>query len=344
MAGCHPSRGRKSSRDGQRLWFAVPVAAMAVLLALSSLPASAYGYGVKEFMKAYRNPKVSRIEVKGDVILSSSLPPLSRNLTILGLGRKRPVIDGRGRYAGIETGSRLTVKNVEFRGFVTRREWGGAAIHSSGTDNVFESCVFRNNRALGKKNQLEDSYGCGGAVSFYDGTWAISKCQFIGNRADSYGGGFYAVSDSNGKITRSTFRNNYSGRRGGAVTVRDSSAAIGGCTFQGNQENGEGGGALSCSKASCVIWGNAFKNNVAKGNGGAIRVFADQDTGSGVFCRGNTFCGNRARNESTSNMYVLVEEDASGVFSFCAPTAPTKTKVDTPKGGVKYGDCRGCPK
>ncbi|GBG69492.1 hypothetical protein CBR_g4185 [Chara braunii] len=343
MAGEHVRRGgRQGSATECCAKVVAQLAIIAVLVLLTSVPA-ACGYGVTEFMRDYNNPSVSRIQVKGDVILTSDLPPLDRNLTIVGVGRKRPVIDGQNKYSGIDTSDVLVVRNVEFRNFVTRRWRGGAAILSSGDNNKFESCVFRNNRAMLNNSDSDSDYGNGGAIYFYSNTWRITKCQFLGNRADWYGGAVYTLGESSGTVSGSVFKDNYSKARGGAITFRGSFARIDKCTFEGNKEDGEGGGALSCSRSGCHISNNAFRNNVAKGDGGAIRFFADDEGGFGVLCKGNTFSGNRATNSSSSNLFVSATEDAGLSWSFCAK-APPQTVIDAPKNATQSGNCRGCPK
>ncbi|GBG69483.1 hypothetical protein CBR_g4177 [Chara braunii] len=317
-----------------------PLATIAVLVLLALVPA-AYGYGVKEFMRDYKNPSVSRIQVSGNVILTSNLPRLERNLTIVGAGRKRPVIDGQNKYSGIATSDVLVVRNVEFRNFVTREGSGGGAIKSFGDNNKLERCVFRNNKAL--SNGSDSDAGDGGAISFYGNTWTITNCEFIGNRADGVGGALWTLGESSGRVTGSVFKNNYSKSRGGAIGFRGSFARVDKCTFEGNKEDGEGGGALSCSRSACYISNTAFRNNVAKGDGGAIRFFGDEEGGFGVLCKGNTFSGNKATNSSSSNIYIRVDEGGGLSWSFCAK-APPNTFIDGPSGSTKNGDCKGCPK
>ncbi|GBG69482.1 hypothetical protein CBR_g4176 [Chara braunii] len=311
------------------------LAVTVVVLALSVLP-EASGYGFIEFLADYKNPQVSRIELKGDVYLSSNLPELSRNVTIIGVGKTRPVIDGQNKYSGIVTHSVLSVRNVEFRNLVTTRFSGGAAILSFG-DNKFESCVFYNNRAFGSGDS-----GNGGAIYFYSNTWRISNCQFIANRASQTGGALYALGESNGKLTGSTFTNNYAKSRGGAVALIGSTATIDKCAFQGNQADGDVGGAVSCSRGGCYISRNSFRNNVVNGTGGAVRFFADDEGGNGVLCKGNTFSGNKAADSSTSNLHIVVTDTLKS-WSFCAK-APAGTKVDAASSAIEYGNCRRCPK
>ncbi|GBG69485.1 hypothetical protein CBR_g4179 [Chara braunii] len=315
---------------------ALALAVTVVVLALSVLP-EASGYGVKEFLADYKNPKVSRIEVKGDVYLTSNLPELSRNVTIVGVGKKRPVIDGQNKYSGIVTDYVLSVRNLEFRNLVTTRFRGGAAILSFGDNNKFENCVFRNNRAFGSGDS-----GDGGAINFYSNTWRITNCQFIANRASQTGGALYALGESSGKLTGSTFTNNYAKDRGGAVALIGSFATIDKCAFQGNQADGDVGGAVSCSRSGCYISRNSFRNNVVNGTGGALRFYSDDEGGYGVLCKGNTFSGNRAADSSTNNLHIVVQDTVKS-WSFCAK-APSGTKVDAPSSAIEYGNCRRCPK
>ncbi|GBG84098.1 hypothetical protein CBR_g37973 [Chara braunii] len=314
----------------------------ALVAALPFLPGS-HGYGVADFLTAYTDPGVSRIEVTGDVILTSGLPELSRSLTIVGIGTKRPVIDGRGKYSGISMSEfNLTVKNVEFRNLLNSGSSGGGAIYTSGATLVIESCVFRGNKA--RSTSGEDN-GYGGAVCAHESDFTISRCQFISNRAGANGGAFQSLGESSGSITDCQFSRNLAGNRGGAVALRPGGVDVRGCTFDGNKAAGdEGAGALSCSEASCVVSNNVFKNNAAtskSGLGGAVRFYAE-DEGIPALCKGNSFSGNIANgNRSSDNLYIWLVD--GGPAEICDAQPPPLTLIELEgASSVKYNECGRC--
>ncbi|GBG87619.1 hypothetical protein CBR_g45771 [Chara braunii] len=82
----------------------------------------ALAYTAADFINAYKDPAVAKIDVPNDLVLTESLPPISRPLSITGVGAKRPVVSG---------GKRLD---------------GGAAVFSAGNQNtVINRCVFQGN-------------------------------------------------------------------------------------------------------------------------------------------------------------------------------------------------------
>ncbi|GBG84097.1 hypothetical protein CBR_g37972 [Chara braunii] len=291
----------------------------AMVAALSFLPGS-HGYGVTDFLTAYTDPGVSRIEVTGDVILTSGLPELNRSLTIVGIGTKRPVIDGRGKYSGISmSGFNLTVKNVEFRNLLNSGSSGGGAIYTSLATLVIESCVFRGNKARNTSGETMDTAARYAHRDRMGESWgSITDCQFLRNKA---------------------------GKRGGAVAPRPGVVDVKGCTFDGNKAAGdEGAGALSCSKASCVVSNNVFKNNAAtsmSGLGGAVRFYG-ADEGVAALCKGNSFSGNIANgNRSSDNLYVFLVE--GGVAEICDAQPPPLTLIKLEgASSVRYNECGGC--
>ncbi|GBG84093.1 hypothetical protein CBR_g37968 [Chara braunii] len=345
-AGCHGSgRALCSRRRAARptaMAAVLVTAATAMVVAVSLLP-GVHGYGVKEFLSAYTNPSVSRIEVKGDVTLDRDLPELTRALTIVGVGSKRPVIHGRGKYSGIVAQADLTVSNVEFRSLVTRRVEGGGAITASGDKLVLDNCVFRGNRA--RRSEDPDS-GSGGALNIAGPFFTISRCHFMGNRADGNGGAIRTLSDTAGSLTSCKFASNVAGNRGGAVALRPGTVHVDSCSFEGNKAGGEGAGALSCSEASCIVSNNVFKNNVAtykSGLGGAIRFYTE-DEGSPALCKGNSFSGNRANgNRKSDNLFILLAEGETGLFEICDSKPPPRTLIDNEAAtSVKYNACGRC--
>ncbi|GBG93524.1 hypothetical protein CBR_g73035 [Chara braunii] len=297
----------------------------------------ALAYTAADFINAYKDPTVAKIEVPNDLVLTESLPPISRPLSIIGVGAKRPVVSGGKRFSGINTTSALTLTNLELKDFLTSSPGQGAVVFSDGDqDTVIHRCVFRDN--------------VGGAIAFTGGGYhfTIVGSLCVGNRAPSAyqsGGALSATLEGGGSITDTEFHNNYAKERGGAVDVRVGTKRIERCKFVGNRADGPGGGGLSCSRASCIISSSQFLNNVAKGMGGGLRFWSDGEGITSV-CTGNSFSRNSALNDSRSaDVYVeLVDasNDSYPVVHFCDPTPPPSTLLNAPNGTVVFNDCGEC--
>ncbi|MDD4428099.1 MAG: hypothetical protein PHG64_06900 [Paludibacter sp.] len=141
-------------------------------------------------------------------------------------------------------GSTILINNCVFRNINSGTDNGGAG-RLQGVIRIYNS-LFENNTCAG-------SYG-GGALCIYNAADAIiDKCTFVGNSstggAGKGGGAIVArgtvANPCNVSITNSTFANNISEGRGGALmsSVQSSSAYVAdvtaiNCTFTGNKGDG----------------------------------------------------------------------------------------------------------
>jgi predicted outer membrane repeat protein len=187
-------------------------------------------------------------------------------VTFEGAGADVTVLDGGAthRIMAIDT-SAVTVSGLTLRNGATTGD--GGAISSAGPLTIRDS-VFTGNSAV-------DS---GGAVYAANGL-SISGSTFSGNTAAGFdaGGAVYALDvERTVVIEGSTFSNNATGNRGGAVVV-DGDVSISASTFTANSavdaadDDGEGGAVYSAwSGADVVIEDSSFIDNMADRLGGAV--------------------------------------------------------------------------
>lgn len=175
----------------------------------------------------------------------------------------------------------------------------GSAIFSgySGAEAVkIGNCTFENNQAAKsggavyvkkglveitgttfKKNQSVKS---GGVIYVEAGTAEMTDCKFEENYAKDHGGAVYVKADAVFKIIGSTFKNNQSDNRGGAVYstgAKKNAIEIKDCSFEANKSNhsssGGGGAVYVASKNVLKLTGSSFVGNTAvAGFGGAVAM------------------------------------------------------------------------
>jgi len=144
---------------------------------------------------------------------------------------------------------------------------GGGLNMSDCDDAVFTGCEFRGNRAW---------YGGGMTISGW--RTEVSHCLFIGNEANSRGGGVRWYSAS-GEMSDCIISGN-TAHVGGGIYLQYGWPTYTRCTITGNHAEGEGGGC--CSEQSLyfyynILWGNTCDNpergpQMAIWGGGRVRV------------------------------------------------------------------------
>ncbi|NCC96868.1 MAG: hypothetical protein EOM02_08510 [Synergistales bacterium] len=186
----------------------------------------------------------------------------------------------------------------------------GGAMANVQSDPVIISCTFEDNRTGTGSSVPKDCLGNGGAVYNGRGNPVLTGCVFRRNEAGAGGGALYnqrctplierCVFEDNhthhnagalrnesvgsdGKISQSLFRGNFTVIEGGAIYNTGTDLSIVDTTFIGNLVSADiddddkgSGGALYNAKSSPVVTNCTFVENRAK-NGGAIynRVNSD---------------------------------------------------------------------
>ena len=169
--------------------------------------------------------------VTGIITLTTSLPTITDDVTIVGPGAADLTVSGGGaiQIATIAAGKTVQISGCTFANGKATNYANGAAIENRGSLTV-SACAFSNNQTTG---------GWGGAI-FNDGNLTLIDTAFSGNIANGergFGG------------TPAAANPNYGGGSGGggaglggAIYSAAGSVAVTDCTFTGN---GARGGAIS---------------------------------------------------------------------------------------------------
>ena len=178
------------------------------------------------------------------------------------------------------SGCDLTIVNTDFT--ANNAQIGGAVYLNTGCKMlVGQGTSFSENKAL-----ISDSYG-GGAIYLNEGTSATvygtddHKVSFCKNESGKYGGAIYYADDSGSAstliINYAEFIENRSSSSGGAIQTyaknADSKIEISDCTFRANY-SGAYGGALSCGSTvagTTNVRSSIFEDNTANG-GSSVTV------------------------------------------------------------------------
>jgi len=215
--------------------------------------------------------------VSGQVNLGSTLPAVSRDLTIDG-SRQSIIVSGQGtvRVLEVGAGASLTLHKLTVADGVAANAGG---ILNSGTLLVTNSTLSGNRT---------ENFGNGGGIwNTAGGTLIVRRSSFSGNGGDvTLGAGIY--NDGRALVRKSSFSGNNADHGGGIFNAAGGTLIIGGSTFAGNGA-GEGGGINNRGPLS--IDNSAFSGNYAsEGAGGAI---SNRD-GSTVTVANSSFSGNGA--------------------------------------------------
>lgn len=221
------------------------------------------------------------------------------------------VVGGSIYFTGSAEG---VVKNATFSGSTAPNGYGGA-IYSTPTSNVtFENVQFLNNSALEV-----------GAVGLF-GQANVDNCLFNGNYAtktadNSDGAGaIFLGAESVVRISGSTFTDNESATRGGAIATRKAP--------EGDN-----------SAAKLDIIDTTFTDNKAATNGGAIdnHLMHSVNKTDAVYVSGSTFTGNSA---DKGGAIFNNEKDNAGhtVAMYITKSTFTENKATTSGGAIyAYG-------
>ncbi|GBG89977.1 hypothetical protein CBR_g50067 [Chara braunii] len=285
---------------------------------------------------AMTDTTTSRYELTASVKLTSSLPALNKDFTLVGnCGGRGCAIDGQGKFRGFVTSSSLSLSNLELVGMTTvgtnlnsdGYDTSGGAVYVSGGPLTVSKCVFRGNRA---------QKAGGGAIAMLDSQFTISDSMFTENSADGSGGALIVWSNSFGELKNTGLSGNKAGLFGGAAYFRESSVKALSCAFAANKA-GNNGGALLLSESDATIAKTSFTANSApNGLGGALRVLLeDREV---VICSSTTFAGNSAQDKTTNDasdfvapqvLWIsgLVSGDKAWLARFRPPSCPTQTLI-----------------
>jgi predicted outer membrane repeat protein len=168
----------------------------------------------------------------------------------------------------------------------------GGAVYADAGDTLFISgCTFSQNTATG--NSQEEG---GGAVFTNQTPVELRLCDFDGNTAVRYGGGWYdPFTNRDTSLYANTFRNNTATTGGGILLLGAYGITLDYCTFADNVASASGGGAYvppNSTLFDCSFLGNqasrgggltappgatvslcAFTGNTAETYGGATAAF-----------------------------------------------------------------------
>jgi predicted outer membrane repeat protein len=213
-----------------------------------------------------------------------------------------------GTYPSPPTG--FSINNTR-KGFTIRAAAGATvAIDGGGTRNLvrfINSDRGRGKRVIFQQITFQNGYSArlneSGGVTLSAAEALFRQCTFANNRAASAmtgGGAVKVLPGSSATFMNSSFRNNSSPLRGGALVVRGSDVTIQGGDFVGNRTNLPNhrnisfGGAIAVIDGTLNVSGVRFDGNQAGWTGGAIFAIGNWDKGSTVLVSRSTFTGNLA--------------------------------------------------
>jgi hypothetical protein len=239
------------------------------------------------------------INVLGTITLTSGTLSIRKDLTIVGPGSEKVVIDGTNLSrvftiadvgtatvlisgvtiqngsadwgGGIVNGGRLTLTDTVIAGNTATVNGGG--IVNGGTLTLATSQVM-NNAAGG---------GCGGIANTDTAILTISASTVSGNNA-TFGGGGICNNDGTLTVTDSTLSGNssgdgggiYNGGFGGAVIVKNS-------TISGNYAVDEGGAMFHATGTLTLSNSTIANNSASHGGGGIVNLQAWALVSNGTF-------------------------------------------------------------
>ncbi len=173
-----------------------------------------------------------------------------------------------------------TVRNLVIQNCVANYGGGLVAFGAAPSPIVVTNVVLQGNVAT------ETSAGGGGAFVGGDGEITFVQCQFIGNSAQTFGGGAYFESAGGGFVD-CVFDGNSASDNGGGVGIANSAtASINGSTFRSNSSSF--GGAASFQSSQTTVEGCLFERNISTFVGGAIAGSQSGQTFRNCRFHGNT--------------------------------------------------------
>ena len=200
-----------------------------------------------------------KFSVGGTIMLNSTLPVISDDLTIEG-GAQRITISGQNsvQVMFVNTGKTLTLHNLTIENGHAFGSGAAGGIDNSGTVNVINS-TFSGNSA-----------GLGGGIYNSGGTVNVTNSTFSGNSANTtYGGG---INNSGGtvNVTNSTFSSNSAVTGGGGINNGGGIVNVTNSTFAGNSSAAYGG--VIYGSGTVNVTNSTFSGNSAGVGGGGFYI------------------------------------------------------------------------
>ncbi|HEV2845795.1 MAG TPA: right-handed parallel beta-helix repeat-containing protein [Thermoanaerobaculia bacterium] len=208
------------------------------------------------------------------------------------------------------TGDGFAISNTR-KGFTVRAAAGATVVLDGGGARALVRLV-NSRRDRGKRvtferiafqNGFSTALNQAGAVTVSQAEAVFRDCSFTGNRSagtNAGGGAVKVIEGSAATFINSSFRDNSSPNRGGALSVRSSEATIQGGELVNNRTNVPGhkvnasGGAIMVLDGKLRVTGARFEGNQAGWVGGAIYAFGTWSKGSEVVVANSTFVENQA--------------------------------------------------
>lgn len=228
------------------------------------------GTGTLRAALATQNPGDSEVAtISGTIILASSLPPITTNVSICAAGGAL-TIDGASAYhiLTVNSGGTLTTNGVSFaHGLASGSPGGALAVSTGGTANI-TGATFNGNSGSQDGNSLYVGSSA---------TATISGATFSSNTSS---GGFQGAVRNDGTLTiaNSAFNNNTipsGGGSGAALYATGGTMTLTNTTFDGNTalSPGSSAGVLYGAGGNVTFTGctiGAVTPNTAYSNAGAI--------------------------------------------------------------------------
>ncbi|HEX5037726.1 MAG TPA: choice-of-anchor Q domain-containing protein [bacterium] len=220
---------------------------------------------------------LTRAPVDGAQLETGNLN-VSGDVTILGLGRAKTIIDANGTdRAFITAGGTANFRNLSIRNGKAKKG-GGILCLDTGSVRVYDSALTGNEateaggaiRAYQCEVSVERSTLSGnlapegGGISASQGHVVVDRSEFFENRATGSGG---AIQASNIVLTKSLLADNRAAKDGGGLWLfnPDGAAEIVNVTFAGNTAGEKGGAVYNRARPASFDFVTFFKNAAAEG-------------------------------------------------------------------------------
>lgn len=236
---------------------------------------------------------------------------------------------------------------IEGLTFIGTNGWEGAGAFISGGSPVIRDCVFEGcyggtagamRIQFGSTAVIEDclfnhAYACcgaGGGIFVSASSPTIRNNRFLNCKTELSAGAIGFDQGAGGIVENNVFEGCLASE-GGAILVINSSPAITGNLFLGNQAFGGNGGAIIVGGSSdgAVVTDNVFWGNSASGHGGGIYIDGASPTFASLTVARNTAAGQGGGiylqgtcAPQFSRALVLENHGAGGVFSAGPAAAP----------------------
>ena len=230
--------------------------------------------------------------VRGTIVLSSTLPDIADGITIFGPGADLLTVSGNNSNRVLKTISyfpgTLEISGLTIANGYSGSGAGGGIYMSGGTLNL-SSCVIRDN-TVGYPN-----IG-GGGLYLFGVVTNITDCTISGNQSSVGGAGISNVTTSELHIQNSAITGNVVSSNpvyGGGGIYNVGSIFIMNSTISGNTHSQSGGGIHNRLAGKVYLQNVTITNNSAA-DGGGISNLVDATEGDTVSLRNTILAGNSA--------------------------------------------------